>query len=156
MDILRSRVSTVCVIRLLLFFRMGSLPFCHAHQSCIRRSVQIYTRHLCASRIYSSSYSSEYHREAGTGCFPSVSPMSDTSVLCIQLSHNSSIRRCLFSPLSCPILFSDVIFADVFTSFAKVLGDVWLSICMLLPGGSLLALPPQDGWSRWILPTLMR
>lgn len=66
-----------------------------------------------------------------------------------------SIRRCLFSPLSRPIFFSDVIFADVFTSFAKVLGDVWLSICMLLPGGSLLALPPQDGWSRWILPALM-
>jgi hypothetical protein len=55
-----------------------------------------------------------------------------------------------------PVYFSDVVFADVFTSFAKVLGDVWLSLCMLLPGGSLLSPPPLDGLSQWILPTLMR
>jgi hypothetical protein len=54
------------------------------------------------------------------------------------------------------VYFSDVVFADVFTSFAKVLGDVWLSLCMLLPGGSLLSPPPLDGLSQWILPTLMR
>jgi hypothetical protein len=55
-----------------------------------------------------------------------------------------------------PVHFSDVIFADVFTSFAKVLGDVWLSTCMLLPGGSLLSLPSLDGLSQWMLPSLMR
>lgn len=55
-----------------------------------------------------------------------------------------------------PVYFSDVVFADVFTSFAKVLGDVWLSMCMLLPGGSLLSLPSFDGLSHWILPSLMR
>lgn len=49
-----------------------------------------------------------------------------------------------------------MIFADIFTSYAKVLGDVWLSLCMLLPGGSLLSTPTQHGWYRWILPTLMR
>jgi hypothetical protein len=49
-----------------------------------------------------------------------------------------------------------VIFADIFTSYAKVLGDVWLSLCMLLPRGSLLYPPKQYGWYRWILPTLMR
>jgi hypothetical protein len=54
------------------------------------------------------------------------------------------------------IYFSDVVFADIFTSYAKVIGDVWLSLCMLLPGGSLLAPPKQYGWYRWILPTLMR
>jgi hypothetical protein len=54
-----------------------------------------------------------------------------------------------------PVYFSDVLFADVFTSFAKVLGDVWLSLCMLLPGGSLLSPPSLDGLSQWILPTLM-
>ncbi|KAG2356458.1 EXS family-domain-containing protein [Suillus spraguei] len=52
-------------------------------------------------------------------------------------------------------LFLQLLFADVFTSFAKVLGDVWLSLCMLLPGGSLLSPPPLDGLSQWILPTLM-
>jgi hypothetical protein len=54
------------------------------------------------------------------------------------------------------IFFSDVVLADIFTSFAKVLGDVWLSISIFLPGGSLLALPAQEGWSQWILPTIMR
>ena len=66
-----------------------------------------------------------------------------------------AIRRCLFSPLDRPVYFSDVIFADIFTSFAKVLGDIWLSICMLLPGASLLILPTQEGLSRWILPVTM-
>ncbi|TFY83556.1 hypothetical protein EWM64_g466 [Hericium alpestre] len=66
-----------------------------------------------------------------------------------------SIRRCLFSPFHRPIYFSDVVFADIFTSYAKVLGDVYLSLIMLLPGGSLLIHPADDGWSRWILPTLM-
>ncbi|EMD37342.1 hypothetical protein CERSUDRAFT_114018 [Gelatoporia subvermispora B] len=65
-----------------------------------------------------------------------------------------SIHRCI-SPPHHRIYFSDVVFADVFTSFAKVLGDVWLSLCMLLPGGSLLIQPAQTGLARWILPTIM-
>lgn len=65
----------------------------------------------------------------------------------------SAISRCLSSRR---IYFADVVFADVFTSFAKVIGDVWLSAGMLLPGGSLLVPPAQEGWLRWILPTLMR
>ena len=66
----------------------------------------------------------------------------------------SAVHRCFFSQTR--IYFSDVVFADIFTSFAKVVGDVWLSICMLLPGGSLLLPPAQDGFARWILPTFMR
>lgn len=69
-------------------------------------------------------------------------------------SARSSIYRCLFARTR--IFFSDVVFADIFTSFAKVLGDVWLSCCMLLPGGSLLLPPGQQGYARWILPTIMR
>ncbi|OCH92320.1 EXS-domain-containing protein [Obba rivulosa] len=65
-----------------------------------------------------------------------------------------SIHRCIFLPHR-RIYFSDVVFADVFTSFAKVLGDVWLSFYMLLPGGSLLFQPAQTGLTRWILPTIM-
>ncbi|EPT05011.1 hypothetical protein FOMPIDRAFT_149215 [Fomitopsis schrenkii] len=65
-----------------------------------------------------------------------------------------AIRRCLF-PSARRVHFADVVFADVFTSFAKVLGDLWYSFWMLMPGGSLLVLPAQDGWRRWILPTLM-
>ncbi|CAL1707321.1 unnamed protein product [Somion occarium] len=67
----------------------------------------------------------------------------------------AAIHRCLFSSKKQRIYFSDVVFADIFTSFAKVFGDVWLSLYMLLPGGSLLSQPSQDGWARWILPTLM-
>ncbi|KIJ67610.1 hypothetical protein HYDPIDRAFT_26035 [Hydnomerulius pinastri MD-312] len=63
--------------------------------------------------------------------------------------------RCLFATSNSPIYFSDVVFADVLTSFAKVLGDMWLSLCMLLPGGSLMSLPSQEGWYQWILPGLM-
>ncbi|KAI0001338.1 EXS family-domain-containing protein [Russula compacta] len=66
-----------------------------------------------------------------------------------------SVKRCISSPINHRVHFSDVIFADIFTSYAKVLGDVWLSLCMLLPGGSLLSTPTQHGWYRWILPTLM-
>ncbi|KAI0093207.1 EXS-domain-containing protein [Irpex rosettiformis] len=64
-----------------------------------------------------------------------------------------AVHRCFFSQTR--IYFSDVVFADIFTSFAKVVGDVWLSVCMLLPGGSLLLPPTQDGYARWILPTFM-
>ncbi|KAG2150900.1 EXS family-domain-containing protein [Suillus clintonianus] len=66
-----------------------------------------------------------------------------------------SAARCLFSSMDSPVYFSDVVFADVFTSFAKVFGDVWLSLCMLLPHGSLLSPPPLDGLSQWVLPALM-
>ena len=71
--------------------------------------------------------------------------------------HNqtrSSIRRCFIAQNH--IYFADVVFADVFTSFAKVLGDVWLSLCILMPGASLLAPPAQIGLARWILPSIMR
>ena len=66
----------------------------------------------------------------------------------------SSIRRCFIAQHH--IYFADVVFADVFTSFAKVLGDVWLSLCILMPGASLLSPPSQTGLARWILPSIMR
>ncbi|KAJ7072174.1 EXS family-domain-containing protein [Mycena amicta] len=66
-----------------------------------------------------------------------------------------SIRRCLFGSMDGPIYFADVVFADVFTSFAKVLGDTWLSARMLLPGNTLFRNPPDGPWLRWIMPTIM-
>jgi len=45
-----------------------------------------------------------------------------------------------------------VVLADILTSFAKVIGDVWLSLCMLMPGGSLLIFPSQY---RFMVPFLM-
>jgi len=66
-----------------------------------------------------------------------------------------ALHRCLFSPSDTPIQFSDVVFADIATSFARVLGDVWLSLVMLLPGNSLLLEPYEEGWYRWIIPIVM-
>lgn len=75
---------------------------------------------------------------------------------CVSDILFSAATRCLFPGSNSSVYFSDVVFADVLTSFAKVLGDLWLSLCMLFPGGSLLQLPSQDGWYQWILPGLMR
>ncbi|KAF8894014.1 EXS family-domain-containing protein [Infundibulicybe gibba] len=66
-----------------------------------------------------------------------------------------SLKRCLFSPMDSPVYFADVVFADILTSFAKVLGDVWLSLNMLFPGRSLLSPTALDGWQQWILPVVM-
>ncbi|KAJ7647193.1 EXS family-domain-containing protein [Roridomyces roridus] len=55
-----------------------------------------------------------------------------------------AVRRCVFTPMDGTVYFADVVFADIFTSFAKVLGDVWLSACMLLPGNTLFR-TPADG-----------
>jgi len=67
----------------------------------------------------------------------------------------NAIWRCLFPSTDSPIFFSDVVFADIATSFARVLGDMWLSIRMLLPGNNILTLPFDEGWARWVLPTVM-
>ncbi|KAF7428214.1 hypothetical protein PC9H_007435 [Pleurotus ostreatus] len=66
-----------------------------------------------------------------------------------------ALRRCLFPHMDGRIYFADVVFADICTSFAKVLGDVWLSLCMLSPGNSLLIPPTLSGLSRWVLPIIM-
>lgn len=63
--------------------------------------------------------------------------------------------RCCFPASDSQIYFSDVIFADILTSYAKILGDLWLSFWMLLPGGSLLSVPTHEGWVQWVLPCLM-
>lgn len=63
--------------------------------------------------------------------------------------------RCLISSGDDPIYFCDVILADIFTSFAQVIGDVWLSICTLMPGHSLLNPSAGQGLTHWMLPTIM-
>ncbi|KAH9818099.1 EXS family-domain-containing protein, partial [Melampsora americana] len=41
-----------------------------------------------------------------------------------------SIFRILFGTLNDPPVFSDILLADVLTSYARVLGDLWISICL--------------------------
>ncbi|KAG6833551.1 hypothetical protein H0H87_005202 [Tephrocybe sp. NHM501043] len=108
------------------------------------------------------------HGDAGlVDAFGYIPGLASLSIVCIlfcpynvvhkmerrKLLH--SMRRCLFSSWDSPVYFSDVILADVFTSFAQVIGDVWLSLCMLLPGNSILRPHIGTGISRWILPTVM-
>ncbi|KAG7098729.1 hypothetical protein E1B28_000642 [Marasmius oreades] len=66
-----------------------------------------------------------------------------------------SLRRCLFIRMDSPVYFADVVFADVLTSYAKVLGDVFLIFRMLYPGNSMLVKPVDSGWIRWLAPTVM-
>ncbi|KAF9263298.1 EXS-domain-containing protein [Marasmius fiardii PR-910] len=66
-----------------------------------------------------------------------------------------SLRRCLFITMDSPVYFADVVFADVLTSYAKVLGDVFLIFRMLYPGNSMLVKPVDAGWIRWLAPTVM-
>ncbi|KAF8757102.1 EXS protein [Rhizoctonia solani] len=66
-----------------------------------------------------------------------------------------SLWRCLSSPSSDPVYFSDVILADVFTSFAKVIADVWISVCMILPKGTLLRAKTVGGISESLVPIMM-
>ncbi|KIY49088.1 EXS-domain-containing protein [Fistulina hepatica ATCC 64428] len=66
-----------------------------------------------------------------------------------------AVRRCMTVSRFKRVYFADVVFADVLTSFAKVLGDIWISACMFLPNNSLLAIPKMDGWLKWIHPTVM-
>ncbi|KAG9001459.1 hypothetical protein FRB90_011600, partial [Tulasnella sp. 427] len=67
-----------------------------------------------------------------------------------------AVRRCIFGTYHQPVYFSDVILADIFTSFAKVLGDLWVSAYMLFPGGSLMMSNLDiQGWSEWAIPVLI-
>lgn len=74
----------------------------------------------------------------------------------IAFSTQRSLYRCLFSTPAQPIHFCDVIAADVLTSFAKVLGDIWISVLLLLPGGSLKSAFPGGFISDMAVPILLR
>lgn len=52
--------------------------------------------------------------------------------------------------LSDPIYFSDVILSDILTSFAKVLGDMWISTCQIWGGGITQGRVAQTGWSNYL------
>ncbi|ORX33919.1 EXS family-domain-containing protein [Kockovaella imperatae] len=60
-----------------------------------------------------------------------------------------AVRRIFLPSLAAPIFFSDVILADIFTSFAKVLGDLWISSCQILQGGITRGRVAQTGFSRY-------
>ncbi|CED82712.1 Predicted small molecule transporter [Phaffia rhodozyma] len=51
-----------------------------------------------------------------------------------RMAFVQTIKRTIFSPLSEPVHFVDVICADILTSFAKVFGDLWVSMCLIFAG----------------------
>lgn len=63
---------------------------------------------------------------------------------------NRALKRILLPSVSSPIFFCDVILADILTSFAKVLGDLWVSGCQIWFGGITHGRVSQSGWSRWV------
>lgn len=72
------------------------------------------------------------------------------------VSSRRSLRRCLTSPIGQPILFCDVITADIFTSFAKVIGDLWVSSCLVF-GGHISASQLEgagSGMGYWVVPLM--
>ncbi|WWD00635.1 hypothetical protein V866_007570 [Kwoniella sp. B9012] len=73
-----------------------------------------------------------------------------------------AMKRILLPPLNAPIFFCDVILADILTSFAKVLGDMWISACQIWLGEITHGRVGRSGWAGWItlgmvsLPYLLR
>lgn len=67
-----------------------------------------------------------------------------------QGTHASALKRILLPPSDSPIFFCDVILADILTSFAKVLGDLWISSCQIWNGGITLGRKSQSGWAHYI------
>ncbi|KIR43059.1 hypothetical protein I307_04195 [Cryptococcus deuterogattii 99/473] len=61
-----------------------------------------------------------------------------------------AIKRILLPRINDPIHFSDVILADILTSFAKVLGDLWISTIQIWCGGITQGRVSQRGWSNYI------
>lgn len=123
---------------------------------CGSRHVQVH--HCCGHTrgAWCSDLSVRVHVQTRTRPIPSVSAYSCCSFSFPGLTMCSALSRCLFPVTTSSVLFAEVILADIFTSFAKVLGDFWVSFWMLLPGNSLFIRPPDSDWRRWIVPSIMR
>ncbi|RUP50329.1 EXS-domain-containing protein, partial [Jimgerdemannia flammicorona] len=71
-------------------------------------------------------------------------------VLIVAFGGDGSLRRIFSLNLFSEVYFSDVILADILTSFAKVLGDLYTTICVLAVGrGSIDFLLDEDSDRCW-------
>jgi hypothetical protein len=61
-----------------------------------------------------------------------------------------ALWRCINPPADAPIYFCDVILADIATSFAKVLGDLYVSAHQVVFGGITHGRVAQLGVGKWI------
>lgn len=62
-----------------------------------------------------------------------------------------ALARCLNPPAKSPIFFCDVILADILTSFAKVLGDLFVSANQIVFGGISHGRTAPHGMTKWFV-----
>lgn len=62
-----------------------------------------------------------------------------------------AVKRCLNPPAKDPIFFCDVIFADILTSFAKVLGDLFVGANQVIFGGISHGRQAPHGAGKWFV-----
>ncbi|KZO93093.1 EXS-domain-containing protein [Calocera viscosa TUFC12733] len=70
-------------------------------------------------------------------------------------SFLQGFRRCLLPVPSQPTYFCDIMLADIFTSFAKVFGDLYISAHQIFWVGYVTSVPAQKGMLQLIVPTMM-
>jgi len=66
------------------------------------------------------------------------------------------LRRILVGGLDPDGKFGDVMLADILTSYAKVLGDLWVTGCMFLGGISATGKPDRACGGKYAVPFVMR
>ncbi|KAF3926423.1 hypothetical protein AA313_de0205521 [Arthrobotrys entomopaga] len=66
-----------------------------------------------------------------------------------------NIRRIAFGYIDREQRFSDLLLADVLTSYAKVLGDIWICSCMFLTGMSSTSAPERQCGGTYMLPFII-
>lgn len=66
------------------------------------------------------------------------------------------LRRIFVGGLNPDGKFGDVMLADILTSYAKVLGDLWVTGCMFLGGISSTGKPDRACGGKFAVPFVMR
>jgi hypothetical protein len=65
-------------------------------------------------------------------------------------------RRILVGGLDIEGKFGDIMLADILTSYAKVLGDLWVTGCMFLGGISATGKPDRACGGKFAVPLVIR
>jgi len=66
------------------------------------------------------------------------------------------LRRIMMGGLDNEGKFGDIMLADILTSYAKVLGDLWVTGCMFLGGVSATGKPDRACGGKFIVPLVIR
>ncbi|GAO47099.1 hypothetical protein G7K_1311-t1 [Saitoella complicata NRRL Y-17804] len=67
----------------------------------------------------------------------------------------SSLGRVLTGGIGRDTKFADVMLADILTSYAKVLGDLWVTGCMFLTGVSTTSKPDRACGGKYVIPLVL-